>query len=318
MNHRRTTTRQQHHARPRPPRTDGARVVTAGIDGSTASMAAADWAAREALLHGVPLRLLHAGTTTPAPPARVRRPHGDERGRGVLDRAAVTLSYVHPALEIHAQHRAGPTVAALIAAAAEAGALVLGSRGRAGACGLAVGSVAAAVSARASGPVVLVRAGERPKDAHTPAAASKPSQLTPHRPVVLGLDPWRSGDAPIAYAFDAASARRAPLHVVHAWTMAPLDACAPDRVLPSDLTGLERKSREALTAALAPWRRAHPHVTVVERVGFGRAGHQLLMAATGASLLVIGRSSGYGAHLGRTAHSALRHVTCPLAVVPHG
>ncbi|KUF18214.1 MULTISPECIES: universal stress protein [Streptomyces] len=317
MNHHRTTTGPHHHARTRLPGTAGARVVTAGIDGSMASMDAADWAAREALLHGVPLRLLHAGTPTSAPPARVRALPGAERGRGVLDRAAITLSYVHPALEIHAQHPSGPTVAALLAASAAAGTLVLGSRGRAGAPGLAVGSVAAAVSARASAPVVLVRAGERPEDARTPAADGTPSQTMPHRPVVLGLDPWRSGDAPIAYAFDAAAARGAPLHVVHAWTMAALDACAPDRVLPSDLTGLERRSREALGAALAPWRRTHPRVTVVERVGFGRAGHRLLMAATGASLLVIGRRGGPGAHLGRTAHSALDHVTCPVAVVPH-
>ncbi|GGS07876.1 stress-inducible protein [Streptomyces aureoverticillatus] len=319
MNHHRSTThpRTHPHTRSRTTRSDSARVVTAGIDGSYASLDAADWAAREALRHGVPLRLLHAGAT-PAHAARVRRlPAATERARGLLDRTAITLSYVHPALEIHAQQPAGPTVAALVAASAEAETLVLGSRGLTGFPGFLVGSVAAAVTARAERPVVLVRAGERPEDAHTPDEDGAPSCSTPYRPVVLGLDPSRPGDAPTAYAFAAASVRGAPLHVVHAWTMAPLDAYAPGRVLPADLAGLERDNRHALSAVLEPWRRRYPRVRVVEQVCFGRAGHQLLKAATGASLLVIGRRRTTGSHLGRTAHSAMHHVPCPIAVVPH-
>ncbi|EPH42879.1 universal stress protein [Streptomyces aurantiacus] len=319
MNHHRSTThpRTHPHTRSRTTRPDSTRVVTAGIDGSYASLDAADWAAREALRHGVPLRLLHAGAA-PAHSTRVRRlPAATERARCLLDRAAITLSYVHPALEIHAQQPAGSTVAALLAASAEAETLVLGSRGLSGLPGFLVGSVAAAVTARAERPVVLVRAGERPEDAHTPGEGGAPSRGTPYRPVVLGLDPSRPGDALTAYAFDAASVREAPLHVVHAWTMAPLDAYAPGRVLPADLTGLERDNRQALSAVLEPWRRTYPQVRVVEQVSFGRAGHQLLKAACGASLLVIGRRRAAGSHLGRTAHSAMHHVTCPIAVVPH-
>ncbi|QIB47420.1 universal stress protein [Streptomyces aureoverticillatus] len=320
MKHHRSMTQPRTHLRTRSrtaTRSGTTRVVTAGIDGSYASLDAADWAAREALRHGVPLRLLHAGTA-PAHSARVRRlPASAERARGLLDRAAITLSYLHPALEIHAQQPAGPTVAALLAASAEAETLVLGSRGLTGFPGFLVGSVAAAVTARAERPVVLVRAGERPEDAHAPDDGGTPSRSTPYRPVVLGLDPSRPGEAPTEYAFDAATAREAPLHVVHAWTMAPLDAYAPGRVLPADLAGLERDNRQALSAALEPWRRKYPEVRVVERICFGRAGHHLLKAATGASLLVIGRRRTGGPHLGRTAHSAMHHVTCPIAVVPH-
>ncbi|MFD9902970.1 universal stress protein [Streptomyces sp. NPDC059063] len=296
------------------------RVVTVGIDGSRASMDAAGWAALEALRHGVPLRLLHAGVS-PAEPARVRRlTEAADQARGALDRAAIRLSYAHPALEIHGKESAGPAVPALLAANAEAESLILGSRGLTGFAGFLVGSVATAVTARAERPVVLVRAGERPEDAHAPDPDGAPSHTTPYRPVVLGLDPAGPGDALIAYAFDAAAVRRAPLHVVHAWAVPPLSAQVPRLVIPDELTDVadaETRARRRLSAALEPWRHKYPQVDVVEQAVFGRPGHHLLKATAGASLLVVGRRSATGPHLGRTAHSAVHHVPCPIAVVPH-
>ncbi|MEW2529540.1 universal stress protein [Streptomyces sp. NPDC047071] len=299
-------------------------VVTVGIDGSYASMDAADWAAREALRHRAPLRLVHAGAP-PAHPARERRVlRPADRARGVLDRAAITLAYDHPALEIHAQQPRGPAVPALLAASAEAESLVLGSRGLSGPTGFGgflVGSVAAGVAARAERPVVLVRAGERPEDAHVPDAAGVPSRGTPYRPVVLGVDIEHPGDPAFAYAFAAADARGAPLHAVHAWTVRrPATSTPSSAAEPTDLCGLlgaEADARDRLATLLAPWRRAFPQVEVVAEVVFGRPGHHLLKASLGASLLVIGRRATTGPCLGRTAQSAVHRVSCPVAVVPY-
>lgn len=36
------------------------KAVAVGVDGSPESLAAADWAAREAVLRGLPLRIVHA------------------------------------------------------------------------------------------------------------------------------------------------------------------------------------------------------------------------------------------------------------------
>src|SRR5688572_8836980 len=67
--------------------------VLAGVDGSAHSAAAADWAAREAALRGVPLRLVHASPSLPGtavPGTAVDRlRHVGER---ILQRALTDLS----------------------------------------------------------------------------------------------------------------------------------------------------------------------------------------------------------------------------------
>ncbi|MEU2563605.1 universal stress protein [Streptomyces longispororuber] len=293
------------------------RVVTVGVDGSRASMDAADWAAREALRHDVPLRLVNAGTP-PARGHRLLRPDAD-RARGVLDRAAIALAYVHPALEIHAQQPRGPVVPALLAASTEAEALVLGSPGPvvpAGFTGFLAGSVATSAAARAERPVVLVRAGERPEDAHVPDAAGAPSRTTPYRPVVLCLDVRDPGERLVEYAFAAATARGAPLRVLYAWST-PRAARSQGATDLADHLARERAARAELLGALEPWRRAFPRTEVVARAVFGRPGTQLPKAAADAALLVVGRRTTAGPRLGRTAHAAIHHVVRPVAVVPY-
>ncbi|AVZ71233.1 stress-inducible protein [Streptomyces lunaelactis] len=280
------------------------RHITAGIDGSSESLDAADWAAWEALRRGLPLHLVHAADE---PASRTRLPELDapaERERTALDHAAMRLSYGHPTLTIRPSRISGPPVPALLAAADSAETLVLGSRGYTTFAAFMVGSVALGVTAGASRPVVLVRAGERPEDEHEDTTAG------PYRPVVLGLDLDHPCDEVLEYAFYAATIRRAPLHVLHTW-MVPLvpSASADDP---------EEEKARALTAALAPWHHTFPEIQVREQLIHGRAGHHLLMASTNASLMVIGRSIAPGGeHLGITTRSVIHHVLCPVAVVPH-
>ncbi|WP_406264270.1 universal stress protein [Streptomyces sp. NBC_00191] len=44
------------------------RSVVVGVDGSAESFAAAEWAAQEAVLRNLPLRVIHARAWTPDPP----------------------------------------------------------------------------------------------------------------------------------------------------------------------------------------------------------------------------------------------------------
>ncbi|MFD7293688.1 universal stress protein [Streptomyces sp. NPDC059897] len=280
------------------------RVLSVGTDASRESVHAADWAAREALRRRLPLRLVQAaGRERPAP----RLPDVDLPDRGVLDVVALRLSYAHPALEIIARRRDDQPVAALLEAAAESETLVLGSRGFTGYSGFLVGSVALAVTARATRPVVLVRAGGLPQD----------EQEGPDfHPVVVGLDVTAPADELLSYAFEAAALRGAPLHALHAWTLPPLRGNRPDGAMPGDAARQEERLRRSLTDAVRAWRTKYPEVRVEERLLYGQPGHHLLKAATTASLTVVGRRTDVS-HLGCTAHSVVHHVTSPVAVVPH-
>ncbi|MEV0224869.1 universal stress protein [Streptomyces sp. NPDC050704] len=287
------------------------RSVTVGIDGSPASLDAADWAAREAERRRLALRLLHAGDE-PAVPAQ---PPGPDRS--ILDRAAVHLSYAHPALEIIARRTDTPPVPALLAAATESETLVLGSRGFSGLAGFLVGSVALTVAAGAERPVVLVRDGELPEDERVPVDADTPPNRAPYLPVVLGLDLAHPADDLIGYAFDAATMREAPLQVVHTWTPPPPRGYATGARRPDDTAEQEDAKWRSLAVILQPWRHKFPETSVAEQVVYGTTARHLLKASTRAGLLVIGRRASAGKGLGRAAHSLIHHSMCPVAVVAH-
>lgn len=244
---------------------------------------------------------------------------GDSR-RGILDRAAIQLSYAHPTLEIAARRTDTPALPALLEAAKESEALVLGSRGFNGFTGFLVGPVALAATAAAACPVVLVRAGELPTDERVPVDADddpSASAHAPYLPVVLGLDLDDPADELIGHAFDAAGVRAAPLHVVHTWTLPPLRDCADGARTPAGTAGQQDARERSLAAVLGPWRHKFPETEVSEEVVYGHAGHHLLKASTRAGLLVVGRASA-DRGLGRAADSLVHHSTCPVAVVPHG
>ncbi|MFI1105157.1 universal stress protein [Streptomyces melanogenes] len=277
------------------------RHITAGVDGSRESVDAADWAAREAVRRRLALHLLHVDDEPTAPTGLPELDAPGARERMALDRVTVRLAHRHPGLALKPVVALGPPTATLLEAAGTSEMLVLGSRGFTGCAAFLVGSVALQTAARAAGPVVLVRAGECPQDER-----QGPSGTGAFRPVVVGLDLDHPCDELLAYAFDAAATRQAPLHVWHAWA-APLVPSA-DAVDPA----VEKAG--VLAAVLAQWRRKFPETEVVERTVHGRAGRQLVMASTRASLLVVGRRAD---RLGPVAHSVIHHVLCPVAVVPH-
>ncbi|MDQ0958078.1 nucleotide-binding universal stress UspA family protein [Streptomyces sp. B4I13] len=295
------------------------RTVTVGLDGSPESLAAAEWAAREATLRELPLRLVHAWDWQPyAEPVSddETRHHWADR---VLRKTTDRLLRHHPDLEITSEQvREAPTTV-LPAAAEEAEPLVIGSRGLSGIVGYLVGSVALSVVAQVNRPVVLVRSGTRAEDEHQPDPEGRPSTTTPYRDVVLGLDHEHPDDTVIEFAFEAAARRATTLRVVHGWSLPPYFGygLAADPALDSELT---QQEKSAVAEALAPWREKFPGVEVVEQTAIGNAGAHLVDAARDASLVVVGRRirrTPLGARIGPVTHAVLHHAKAPVAVIPH-
>ncbi|WP_127361115.1 universal stress protein [Actinacidiphila soli] len=296
------------------------RTVVAGLDGSPESLVAADWAAREAGLRGVPLRLVHAWDWQPysyAPLAGTEpQRHWAER---VPREATQELRRRHPDLRIDAEQVKKQPVDALLAAAGEAELLVLGSRGLSGIGGFLVGSVALSVVAHATRPVVLVRAGEREEDEHLRDASGQPSTHSPYRDVLLGLDLARPSDTVIEFAFDAAQRRATGLRVIHGWSLPPYYGYGAT-IDPRLSAELAEQQTGALAEALLPWREKYPAVDVTAHAAVGPAANHLVDAAAEASLVVVGRRTRgvpVGARIGPVTHGVLHHAAAPVAVVPH-
>lgn len=298
------------------------RNVTVGLDGSPESRAAAEWAAREAQLRGLPLKVVHVWEPVPEPMAQApllgaeTQQHWSER---IPREAAEGIALRHPGVEVDRVQLSGRPADVLVDAAKEADLLVLGSRGMSGIGGFLVGSVGLAVVAHTETPVVLVRAGEQAADEHETDPAGIPSAAAPYRPVVLGLDPAAPDDSVIEFAFEAAARRSAVLRVVHGWNLPPYYAYS----LPADPElhdVIARAQSATLAEILRPWRQKYPDLQVTEESRSGSAAHYLADAAGGASLVVVGRKirrNPFGAHIGPVAHAVLHHAAAPVAVVAH-
>ncbi|MFI6624987.1 universal stress protein [Streptomyces sp. NPDC050528] len=292
------------------------RTLVAGLDGSPESSAAAEWAAREAELRGLPLKIVHVWEPVPDPLAQAplmgaeTQQHWSER---IPREAGEDLRRRHPGLEVTVEQVTGTPSDALVDAAKDAELLVLGSRGLSGVGGFLVGSVGLSVVARAELPVVLVRADEQAADGTSPVSD------TPDRPVVLGLDADVPADAVIEFAFAEAARCGTSLRVVYGWNLPPYYAygLALDAGLHDELS---REETDSLTEALRPWRQKHPEIEVALEPRVGSAADHLVDASRDASLVVVGRRirrSALGAHIGPVAHGVLHHSTAPVAVVAH-
>jgi nucleotide-binding universal stress UspA family protein len=287
------------------------RPITAGVDGTEESLAALDWAAREAVRRALPLRVLQAWRFQPYEAIDAADPDTQAGWvRDALDEVVRGVTARHPNLDVVTDVVSGEPVETLVAAAAEAEMLVLGSRGHGPVVGFLLGSVGRQVIAGTARPVVLVRAGDQP------------SAEAAGREIVVGQqgEPQDSADA-LRFAFETAAARGAGVRAVRAWTLPPVFAYSPGSMaLLDEAGGLEPFEKKSLSAALQPWRERFPDVPVVEHVEIGSAGQVLLSVAARAQLMVVGRRAhrtAVGARIGSVAHGVLHHAPCPVAVVPY-
>ncbi|MFJ5560728.1 universal stress protein [Streptomyces sp. NPDC093250] len=287
------------------------RPITVGLDGSPESLAAADWAAREAQRRALPLHLVHAWIWQPHDVPVAQDLDTQKRwAQQVLREAEEKLRGRHPELAVSTEQVSDTATEVLLGQAAKARMLVLGSSGHGAIAGFLLGSVGQQVLARANTPVVMVRA-----NAHSAAKHDGGE-------VVVGLDDLGDPATPLLdFAFAAAAARKGTLRAVHAPNLPPLYGHGPVvGQLASQEGGITGQAEKALSGALAPWREKYPHVPVVHTVDLAHPSGVVLKAAAQAGLVVVGRRThrpALGMRIGPVAHAVLHHGAAPVAVVPH-
>ena len=282
-------------------------VITAGLDGSSESLAAARWAAGEAQLRNRPLRLMHAWILL-APPGPEGTATSDQNywSRRLVDDAEQVVHEQFPGLPVVKDLVADDPGEALVAAAEQSEMLVLGSRGLEALTSYFLGDTGLHVMARAEHPVVLVRADDR-----TPAAGSGK--------VVLALHLHGPCDELVEFAFDTAARRGVAIGAVHGLHRHPHIHAPWGRSAESERDLTDEKLHE-MREALRPWREKYPSVPVEEKVLEQAAARAVVHASEGSALLVIGRRRHHhriGPHIGPVLQAAVHHAPCPVAVVPH-
>ncbi|MEW2446888.1 universal stress protein [Streptomyces parvulus] len=285
------------------------RNVTVGADGSTSSLDAVAWAARDAETRGLGLRVVHVlarplGLPLDAALPRTIREYVREAADAVVREAADRARDEAPGLEISTLVLPGEPVGVLLAQSRTAEAVVVGHVGPTQFARPLPGGTALGIAARAACPVVVVRR----------AAA-------PAGPVVLGVDGTPAGAAAVRFAFDQASVEGARVIALHAWTTwnAPLPPPNdPSEAYASAPGVLAAEEERLLGAALAGMRARYPDVQVERRSVQGPTRPALIEASRDARLVVVGsrgRGGFAGLLLGSVSQAVLQHAHCAVAVV---
>lgn len=282
--------------------------VIVGVDGSSASKVAVDWAARDAARRGAALKLVHV-LTPPAVMAfpEVPMPPGylqwqEEEGRTLLDAALKTVEEATRGarVEVTTEMVAGPSVPVLADLSTGAQMVVVGSRGRGAFARGLLGSISTGLAHHAKCPVAIIHDAD-PLMPH-------PSQA----PVVVGVDGSPASDRAVAIAFDQASFRGVDLVAVHAWSDSGVFE------FPGvDWSQLQALGESTLSERLAGWQERYPDVLVRRVVVADRPAHQLLEQAESAQLLVVGsrgRGGFAGMLLGSVSTSVIHSARMPVIV----
>ena len=282
--------------------------VVVGVDESASADQALAWGVEEARSRAVPIRLVYAygsaaiyggmplyGNLPVPQPSHMRAVAAK-----LVARAAARVAELAPDVYVTTHASDDGAARVLIDESARASMIVLGSRHLGTVGSVLLGSVSAAVSARAACPVVVLRG---------PAGLAAEQAA-----VVVGVDAQDGSEAVLEFGFDYASRRSVPLSAVLCWHPDLLAEMMwrPEPPAP------ERAERW-LSEALAGWREKYPDVVVRSGVVREHPVTGLVAASSAQDLLVVGsrgRHALAGTLLGSVSQGVLHHATCPVAVVP--
>ncbi|UQX10340.1 universal stress protein [Candidatus Mycobacterium methanotrophicum] len=277
-----------------------------GADGSPSSTVAVEWAARDAEMRNVPLRLVHVLAPELAAPegwAEIRGPSDysawrEDQARQIIEAAhklAAETTSPSRASQMESEVLHGPIVPTLVDLSKRADMVVVGCRGQGAVARTLLGSVSSGLVHHAHCPIAVIH-DEDPLTTRSPQA-----------PVVVGVDGSPTSELATEIAFDEASRRGVGLVALHAWSdMGPLDFGHPGRA-PIEWANFEVREEEVLAERLSGWQERYPDVVVHKVVVCDRPAFRLLEQANTAQLVVVG-SHGRGGFPGMLLGSVSRAV----------
>jgi len=276
--------------------------VVVGVDGSRSNLTVVEVAARQAERLGVGLELMQVigwpavGTPSAVPSWDADRTGGRASSSGALAAAERCAHSAAPGVRISREVLVGEPGNVLSAESYRASLTVVGSNGTRGHGTLRDDSLAGRLSARATGPLLVVRG--RPN---------------PAGPVLLAVHGTSTLREAAQFAFAEASLRGADLVAVH---LRPAVATRPYGE--SGAAAAADDEDFALAETLSELRKRYPDVTLRCRRPQGRSRRALVEASGDSQLLVVGvrgRSRFGGGLLDPVGRTALRQADCPVALV---
>ncbi|MEV6037222.1 universal stress protein [Nonomuraea sp. NPDC052116] len=270
-------------------------VIVVGTDDSPGADTAIAWAAADATRKRLRLELVHViehgSYELPRFPIPGLLEGLREAAEAMLEKKVQAVMARWPGIEVATKVKIGSPVAELRAQAEPAAELVVGSRGRSRFASALLGSVSLRLAGHAHGTIVVVR-----------------SVAADHGRVVVGLDETDSSEPALAHAFNEASLRGVPLHVLYAYGV-------PIHAVSLDLDRLQRAQYDFVHDRLTRWRAEHPEVDAIADITSVHPVAALTEASKDADLLVVGNRGRGMAMLGSVSHGVLHHAQCPVAVV---
>lgn len=281
--------------------------IVVGIDGSPGGNIALRWAAKEAVLHKRPLRIVFVlalssqfrpamGSALPSSSPFVLA------AEQILETGAdLARSIVAEAVPVTTAVEHGSPSPVLLRESKDAYLVVLGSHGHGAFSTAILGSVSSTLVRHGHCPIAVIR------------ESNSSSIPWSERPVLVGVDGTANSEPAIGVAMEEASRRGVPVQALYAWR-----DLSGQVALTGDWESAVTTQRIALAESLAGWQEQFPEVEIDRVVVPDNPVRNLVEYARYAQLVVVGnrgRGGFAGLMLGSTSQALIQAAECPVIVV---